>query len=248
MKVGMLPIWDKWGCRIPTTVLQLDACQVVQVKQDHTDGYTSIQLGVGEAKLKNVKKPQLGHYNKAGVVPNRKLVEFKVTPDAILPVGTKIRAMHFVPGQLIDVCGTSKGKGFCGAMKRWNFGGGRASHGNSLSHRVLGSIGCRQDPGRVFKGKKMPGRMGTERITVQNLKIVKIDPSRDLIYVHGAVPGNNGSFLRLVDAVKGPFYPSPAPFPSFLLDETDAAFPRGPLFAPISETDNMVPIEPDDPF
>jgi large subunit ribosomal protein L3 len=174
MKVGMLAIWDKWGQRYPTTVLQLDNCEVVQTKTEETNGYTALQLGVGEAKPSRVKKPQAGHFAKAGVSPKRKLQEFCVTPDAVLPAGTKIEAMHFVPGQLVDVCGISKGKGFQGVMKRWNFGGGRATHGNSLSHRIIGSTGCRQDPGKVFKNKKMPGRMGSERITTQNLTVLKV--------------------------------------------------------------------------
>lgn len=177
MKVGMVPIWDAWGAKHPTTVLQLDETQVIQVKTKETDGYTAIQLGVGEAKLKRVKVPQAGHYRKASVKPKRKLQEFRVTEDALLPVGTVIQATHFVPGQLVDVCGISKGKGFQGAMKLWNFKGGPASHGNSLSHRTLGSTGSRQDPGRVFKGKKMPGRMGSERVTVQNLKVMKVSLS-----------------------------------------------------------------------
>ena len=193
MKVGMLALFDSWGERHAVTVLQLDSCQVVQLKQQDTDGYTALQLGVGEAKHKRVGVSLRGHYEKAGLVPSRKLAEFRVSPDAILPVGTMISSLHFVPGQLVDVCGTSKGKGFAGVMKRWNFGGGRATHGNSLAHRydaaaiistlfsphsglnliqlihiflslsrIPGSTGCRQDPGRVFKNKKMPGRMGGE--------------------------------------------------------------------------------------
>lgn len=154
MKVGMIPIYDSWGVRYPTTVLQLDMCEVTQIKDADTDGYVALQLGVGEAKLKNVNKTMMGQYTKSGVAPKRRLGEFRVTPDALIPLGTRIRAMHFVPGQLVDVQGTSKGKGFAGAMKRWGFAGGAATHGNSLSHRVIGSTGCRQDPGRVFKGKK----------------------------------------------------------------------------------------------
>ena len=174
MKVGMLPIWDKWGERHAVTVLQLDACKVVQVKSLESNGYTAVQLSVGEAKIKRVNKTMINHYAKAGLKPGRKLMEFRVTPDSVLDVGTTIHAQHFVAGQLVDVCGTSKGKGFAGAMKRWNFKGQAASHGNSLSHRVLGSTGMRQDPGRVFKGKKMPGHLGAERVTVQNLKVLKV--------------------------------------------------------------------------
>lgn len=246
MKVGMLAIWDKWGQRYPATVLQLDNCEVVQTKSDETNGYNAVQLGVGEAKASRVNKPLAGHFAKAGVIPKRKLQEFRVTADALLPVGTKIEAMHFVPGQLVDVCGISKGKGFQGVMKRWNFGGGRASHGNSLSHRIIGSTGCRQDPGKVFKNKKMPGRMGNERITTQNLSVLKIDPSRQLLFIKGSVPGTNGNFVRIVDAVKGPYYPSPPPFPTFKADEN---FDRSKqVFAPVPESDVGIFKEPDDPY
>jgi large subunit ribosomal protein L3 len=244
MKVGMIPLWDKWGSRFATTVLQLDECEVVQVKTNANEGYTAVHLGVGEAKLKRVNKPDLGHYKKADVKPKRKLMEFRVTEDALLPVGTQIKAMHFVPGQMIDVCGISKGKGFQGVMKRWNFRGGFASHGASVSHRIPGSTGCRQDPGRVFKNKKMAGHMGSERVTIQNLEILKIDPARDLIYVKGAVPGNNGVFVRIVDAVKGPFFPSPPPFPTFV-PSTDFDASQ-PLFAPVPEKDVHNKKEPDD--
>ena len=173
----MLAIWDKWGRRYPATVVQLDNLEVVQTKTEETDGYTAVQLGVGEAKRTRVNKPLAGHFARAGVTPKRKLQEFRVTPDALLSIGTKVEAMHFVPGQKVDVCGISKGKGFQGVMKRWNFGGGRATHGNSLSHRIIGSTGCRQDPGKVFKNKKMPGRMGNERITTQNLTVLKVNIS-----------------------------------------------------------------------
>eukprot|EP01038_Epipyxis_sp_PR26KG_P007473 gene7473-10186_t len=244
MKVGMLAFFDKWGVRFPATVLQVDNCEVVQVKTVETNGYTALQLGAGEAKLSRVKVTELGHFKKAGVYPKRKLWEFRVTPDCLLDVGTKISALHFVPGQLIDACGTSKGKGFQGVMKRWNFKGGRATHGNSLSHRNGGATGGRQDPGRVFKNQKMAGRMGGERTTVQNLIILKIDPKRNLIFVKGAVPGTNGSFLRIVDAVKGPFYPSPPPFPTFLADPSQL----DEMYAELSATDSGVFKAPDDPY
>jgi large subunit ribosomal protein L3 len=193
MKVGMIPLWDKWGERHATTVLHLDECQVIRVMTEETDGYTAMQLGVGEKKLRRVKITEAGQYlEKAnsipgGIKPKRKLMEFRISPDSMLPVGTKIQGMHFVAGQLIDVCGISKGKGFQGVMKRHNFRGGPASHGTSRNHRKPGSTGCRQDPGRTFKNKKMPGRMGSDRITTQNLKILKIDPIRDLIYVKGII-------------------------------------------------------------
>jgi len=243
LKVGMLAIWDAWGERHAVTVLQLDNCVVVQAKLPETDGYCALQLGVGEMKKSRVKNVSKGHFAKAGVAPSRELAEFRVTTDAVLAPGTRIRAVHFVPGQLVDVCGISRGKGFAGVMKRWNFGGGRASHGNSLAHRIPGSTGCRQDPGRVFPGKKMPGHMGSERVTVQNLSVLKIDPVRDLIYVKGAVPGSNGNFVRVVDAVKGPFYPNPPPFPTFT-----GEMPKEPLFAPVSDKDSGKGVEPDDPY
>jgi len=243
MKVGMIAIYDSWGERHAATILQLDNCQVIQTKTDEREGYTAIQLGVGEAKLKRVKISAKGHFEKAGVIPKRKLAEFRVTADALLPPGTQIRAQHFVAGQLIDVCGITKGKGFAGVMKRWNFGGGNASHGNSLSHRIHGSTGCRHDPGRVFKNKKMAGHLGVERVTIQNLKILKIDPQRDLLYVKGAVPGGTGTFVRVVDAVKGPFYPSPPPFPTFL-DEPGTE----QVIAPPKPTDPGKFSEPDDPY
>jgi large subunit ribosomal protein L3 len=217
----MLGVWDKWGVRYPVSVLSVDNCQVVQAKTRLSCGYTALQLGVGEAKLKRVNKPLLGHYDavknyanthseEKSYVVNRKLMEFHVSDDCLLEPGTPIFATHFVPGQLVDICGISKGKGFQGAMKRHNFAGGRASHGNSLNHRTLGSTGCRQDPGKVFKGKKMPGRMGGDVKTIQNMKILKIDVSRNLIYVKGSVPGQKGAFLRVSDAVKGPFFPPAA--------------------------------------
>lgn len=228
MKVGMLAVWDKWSIRYPVTVLHIDNCQVIQKKTEETNGYTALQLGVGVAKVKRLKKPELGHFNaaqaagakhvdiytnneindEADFVANRKLMEFKVSEDCLLDVGTPIYATHFVPGQLVDICGVSKGKGFQGVMKRHNFGGGRATHGNSLNHRTPGSTGCRQDPGKVFKGKKMPGNMGNDRKTIQNLRILKIDITRNLIYIKGSIPGQKGAFLRITDAVKGPYYPA----------------------------------------
>lgn len=242
----MMSIFDKWGVRHPTTVLQLDSCQVVQAKTDDTNGYTALQLGVGEAKAKRVKISAKGHFDKAGVVPKRSLQEFRVSPDCLLPVGTQIHAVHFVPGQKVDVCSTSKGKGFQGVMKRWNFSGGRASHGASVSHRIPGSTGMRGDPGRVFKNKKMPGRMGSERTTMQNLTVLRIDPVRELVYVKGSVPGNAGVFCRIVDAVKGPFYPSPPPTPTFPLKKGQEGFPTDILYAPAGEADPGIVKEPDE--
>lgn len=246
MKVGMLAIFDKWGEKVVVTALKLDNCQVVQVKKEETNGYTALQLGIGEAKNSRVNISKRGHFEKAGLsVINRKLMEFKVTEDMLLPVGTRIRAMHFVPGQLVDVAGITRGKGFQGVMKRHNFSGGRATHGNSLSHRVPGSTGQSQDPGRTFKGKKMPGRMGGKRRTIQNLKIVKIDHGRDVIYIKGCIPGANGTFVRLVDAVKGPFYPEEPPKPTFLGKmPSDGEM----LYAPVSEIDVGDYKVPDDAY
>ena len=244
MKVGMLAIFDKWGERHAVTALQMDGCQVVQVKTEETNGYTAMQLGVGEAKDRRVNISKRGHFEKHGLdLINRKLMEFRVSPDSLLPVGTKIGSMHFVPGQLVDVAGISRGKGFAGVMKRHNFSGGRATHGNSLSHRVPGSTGQSQDPGRTFKGKKMPGRMGGKRATAQNLKIMMVDPSRDVVYIKGAVPGANGSFVRVVDAVKGPFYPEEPPRPTF-----SGELPAEPQFAPAPEKDTGDYIVPDDAY
>ena len=218
MKVGMLPLYDKWGVRHAVTVLQVDNVFVVQHKTNETEGYDALQLSVGEAKQKNLRPSRLGQFTKVGVAPGRTLEEFRITPDAAIEVGQQLHATHFVAGQLVDVQGVSKGKGFQGAIKRHNFGGGRASHGNSKNHRTLGSTGGAQDPGRTFKGQKMPGRMGGERKTLQNLKVMKIEPERNLVYIKGAIPGVNGGFVRITDAVKGPFFPREPPFPTWQED------------------------------
>lgn len=235
----MLAEFDDWGIRHELTVLIVDGCQVVQVKEAAEHGYSAVQVGVSDAKVKNVTKPLRCHFEKAGVAPKRKVMEFRVKPEALLPVGTSILASHFVPGQLVDVCGTSKGKGFQGGMKRHNFKGMRATHGVSVSHRALGSTGQCQDPGRVFKGKKMAGRMGVDRITIQNLKVYKIDEARNLVYVKGHVPGNAGGFVRISDAVKGPNFPAPPPFPTFVPEE-GAALDRV-LYAPAAPDDPLAP-------
>lgn len=250
LKVGMMSILDRWGKKYPCTVLQLDDCQVVQVKTIDTDGYTAVQLGAGDMKAKRLGISRLGQFSKAGVHPKRSLQEFKVTPDCLLPVGTVIKARHFVPGQLVDVCSKSKGKGFQGVMKLWNFGGGRASHGNSLNHRTPGSTGQRQDPGRVFKGKKMPGRMGSDRITTQNLRIIKIDPARELIYVHGCVSGNAGVYVRVTDAVKGPFFPSPPPLPTYIFEPTSPGEVEdlSEIYLPTADEDEGIPQEHPNPI
>jgi large subunit ribosomal protein L3 len=198
----------------------MEDCQVVAVRTQEKDGYTAVQLGVGTAKVKNTTKPERGHYAKAKVAPKRKLAEFRVADDALLDVGTEIGVNHFVAGQYVDVAGTSIGKGFAGAMKRWGFSGLRASHGVSVSHRAHGSTGHSQDPGKVFKGKKMAGHMGDRRVTTQNLRVVAVDPSRDLILIRGAVPGAKGGWVLVTDAIKQPATEN-APYPAGL--KSDAA-------------------------
>ncbi|MFZ2869256.1 50S ribosomal protein L3 [Zavarzinia sp.] len=201
-KIGMTRLFAADGAHVPVTVLQIDKLQVVATRSIESDGYTAVQLGSGTAKVKNVSKPMRGHYAKAGVEPKMKLVEFRVSEDAMLNVGDELSVEHFNVGQKIDVIGESKGKGFQGVMKRWNFGGLRATHGVSVSHRSHGSTGQRQDPGKVFKGKKMAGHMGSERVTVLNLEVAKLDEPRGLILVKGAIPGAKGSYVLVRDAVK----------------------------------------------
>jgi len=201
-KVGMTRVLSDDGEHIPVTVLKIDQCQVVAVRTTEKDGYSAVQLGVGKAKVKNVTKPERGHYAKAKVEPKKKLVEFRVSADALLEVGSEVSAEHFVPGQFVDVVGTSIGKGFAGAMKRWNFAGLEASHGVSISHRSHGSTGNRQDPGKTFKGKKMAGHLGDKRITVQSLKVVSADGARGLLLIRGAVPGAEGAYVLIKDAAK----------------------------------------------
>ena len=192
-KVGMSQVFAEDGQRVPVTVLHVDNCEVVAQKDGERDGYTAVQLGVGSTKVKNVTKPMRGHFAKAGVEPKAKLAEFRVEADGLLDVGAELTAEHFVEGQFVDVTGTSIGKGFAGGMKRHNFGGLRATHGVSISHRSHGSTGRCQDPGRVFKGKKMPGHMGVDRVTTRNLEVVHIDAERNLLYIKGAVPGHNNA-------------------------------------------------------
>ncbi|WP_181701965.1 50S ribosomal protein L3 [Chthonobacter albigriseus] len=201
-KVGMTRIYNDAGEHVPVTVLKLENCQVVAQRTEEKNGYTALQLGAGTVKVKNVSKAQRGHFAVAQVEPKREIAEFRVSPENMIEVGAELTADHFVPGQFVDVTGTSIGKGFAGVMKRYNFAGGRATHGNSLSHRVHGSTGQRQDPGKVFKNKKMAGHMGDERVTTQNLKIVRTDVERGLILVEGAVPGAKGGWILVRDAVK----------------------------------------------
>jgi len=198
----MTRIFTDAGEHIPVTVLRIDNCQVVGQRTDEKNGYTALQLGVGKAKVKNVTRAERGVFAAAKVEPKRKLVEFRVSPENLIAVGAEITADHFVPGQMVDVTGTSIGKGFAGAMKRHNFGGLRASHGVSISHRSHGSTGQCQDPGKVFKGKKMAGHMGARRVTTQNLAVVKTDVERGLLLIRGAVPGSKGGWVLVRDAVK----------------------------------------------
>src|SRR3546814_43534 len=195
-KLGMTRVFTDEGGHVPVTVLQVEDCQVVDVRTEDRDGYSAVQLGAGKAKVKNVSKGMRGHFAKANVEPRRKVVEFRVASDAVLEVGAELSAAHFIPGQLVDVTGTSIGKGFAGAMKRHNFHGLRASHGVSISHRSHGSAGNNQDPGRVWKGKKMAGHMGDHRGTTQNLEVVSHDAERGLIMVKGAHPEHGRTALR----------------------------------------------------
>ena len=202
-KLGMTRVFTEDGNHTPVTVLQLDELQVVAQRTSERDGYTAVQLGAGKAKAKRTPKAMRGHFAKASVEPKRKLVEFRVSEDALLEPGAELSAEHFTPGQRVDVAGTSIGKGFAGAMKRWNFGGLRASHGVSISHRAHGSTGQCQDPGKVFKGKKMAGHLGSERVTTQGLEVVRVDADRGLIWVKGSIPGAAGGWVEVRDAVKG---------------------------------------------
>ena len=203
-KVGMTRLFMEDGRQVPVTVLQLDNVQVVAQRTVEKDGYTAVQLGAGTAKVKRTSKAMRGHFAAAKVEPKRKIAEFRVDPANLIPVGAEIVADHYFAGQFVDVSGTSIGKGFAGAMKRHNFGGLRASHGVSVSHRSHGSTGQCQDPGRVWKGKKMAGHMGSARVTTQNLQVVRTDAARGLIMVKGAVPGNKGGWVTVKDAVKKP--------------------------------------------
>jgi large subunit ribosomal protein L3 len=212
-KMGMTRLFQEDGRHVPVTVLALENVQVIARKNADDDGYVAVQLGAGTAKAKNVAKPQRGHFGKAEVEPKARVAEFVVAEDALLDVGAEITADHFVAGQYVDIQGSTQGKGFQGGMKRWGFGGLRATHGVSLSHRSLGSTGQRQDPGRVFKNKKMAGHMGAKNRTQQNLEIVRTDVERGLLFVKGSVPGHKGGWLLVKDAVKVP-RPEAAPYPA----------------------------------
>jgi len=212
-KIGMTSVYTETGEEKPVTVLVVENCQVTANKTKEKDGYTAVQLGVGQAKVKNTSKAMRGHFAKAKVEPKRKLVEFRVDENALIEPGTELVASHFVPGQYVDVTGNSIGKGFAGVMKRHNFAGLEATHGVSVAHRSHGSTGQRQDPGRVFKGKKMAGHMGTVRVTIQNLQIVQVDDELGYIMVGGSIPGADNGFVTIKDSVKKGSHPN-APFPA----------------------------------
>jgi len=221
-KLGMTRVFNDAGHHVPVTVLKLDDVQVVAVRNAEKDGYTALQLGAGVAKAKNVSKPMRGHFAKANVLPKSKLAEFRVSEDAVLEVGASLAASHFVAGQKVDVVGTTQGKGFAGAMKRHNFGGLRASHGVSVSHRSHGSTGQCQDPGKVFKGKKMAGQMGAVRNTTQNIEVVSVDDEDGVILLCGAVPGPKNGWVLISDAIKAKL-PEDAPFPAGLVGAVSAS-------------------------
>jgi large subunit ribosomal protein L3 len=236
-KVGMTRIFTDGGEHVPVTVLRLAQCQVVAHRTKDSNGYVALQLGSGTRRPNTTSKAMRGHFAVAKVEPKRKLAEFRVSDDAVIPVGAEITADHFVVGQFVDVTGTSIGKGFAGGMKRWNFGGLRASHGVSVSHRSIGSTGGRQDPGKTFKNKKMPGHMGVDRITTLNLKVVQLDVERGLIMIEGAVPGAKGGWITVRDAVKKSLHKD-APKPGkFRLPASAAGNPAETTAAPAEQTE-----------
>ena len=221
-KMGMMRLFNEDGRHVPVTVLALEGCLVVGARNEERDGYFAVRLGAGARKAKNVNKPQRGEFAKAQVEPKARVAEFRVdNADGLLPVGATVSADHFIDGQLVDITGHTQGKGFAGAMKRWGFGGMRASHGVSITHRAHGSTGQRQDPGKVFKNKKMAGHMGDRQRTQQNLEIVRTDVARGLIFVKGSVPGAKNGWLLVRDAVKVPT-PEAAPFPGSLKNDNEA--------------------------
>ncbi len=223
-KIGMTTTYSEAGEQLAVTVLQIENCQVIATKTKEKNGYTALQLGVGAAKAKNTSKSMRGHFAKAKVEPKRKVVEFRVAENAVLEPGTEILASHYVPGQFVDISGNTVGKGFAGVMKRWNFAGLEASHGVSISHRSHGSTGQRQDPGRVFKGKKMAGHMGARNRTQQNLEIVSVDEAKGFLMIKGAVPGANDSYVTIKDSVKKGTHVK-APYPAGIKQAPQAAVP-----------------------
>ncbi len=226
-KLGMSRVFAEDGSHVPVTVLQVGGCQVVAQRTEQKYGYTAVQLGLGNAKVSRAGKAMRGHFAKAKVEPKRKLAEFRVSPDALVDVGAELSADHFVEGQFVDVAGTSIGKGFAGSMKRHGFSGLRATHGVSISHRSHGSTGQCQDPGKVFKGKKMAGQMGNGRVTAQNLKVMATDADRGIILVKGAIPGSSGGYVLISDAVKKAA-PEGLPFPASIRGGTDAGSEEKP--------------------
>jgi large subunit ribosomal protein L3 len=234
-KVGMTRVFTEAGEQVPVTVLKMDNCQVVAQRTVEKNGYSALQLGVGLRKVRNTPRALRGHFATASVEPKRKVAEFRVSPENLIEVGAELTADHFIVGQFVDVTGTSQGKGFQGVIKRHNFSGGRATHGNSVNHRTHGSTGQRQDPGKVFKGKKMAGHMGDERVTTQNLKIVKTDVDRGLIMVEGAVPGARGGWILVRDAVKRAL-PDGVPTPGAFKKREGAAAPEAAAPAAAAQT------------
>ena len=218
-KIGMSAYFAGNGQHIPVTVLRVDNCQVVAHRTDTVDGYTAVQLGVGQAKVKNISKPMRGHFSKSKVEPKRQVFEFRVSDDALVDIGKEITAGHFIKGQFVDVVGVTQGKGFAGAMKRHGFAGLRASHGVSISHRSHGSTGQCQDPGKVFKGKKMAGQMGNTQVTTQSLEVISTDVERGIILVKGSVPGSKGGYILIRDALKKDL-PDDVPLPAAIRGES----------------------------
>ena len=231
-KVGMTRLFTAEGNHVPVTVLKVDNCEVVGVRSKEKDGYVALQVGAGNVKDKHTAKPQRVAFTKANVAPKKKVVEFRVSEDCVVPVGSEFGVNHFVKGQFVDVTGTSIGKGYAGVMKRWNFSGDNATHGVSLTHRSGGSTGQCQDPGKVFKNKKMPGHMGAEQVTVQNLQVVDLDEAKGLIMVKGAVPGFDGNVVIVKDAVKRALHKD-APIPAGLKAKQEVA--EQPAEAPAEE-------------
>jgi large subunit ribosomal protein L3 len=237
-KIGMTRFFDEAGNHVPVTVLSLDGCQVTGQRTVEKDGYVALQLGAGAKKVKNTPQPQRGQFAKALVEPKREIAEFRVSAENLIDVGAELTADHFVEGQKVDIQGVTIGKGFAGGMKRWNFGGLRATHGVSVSHRSLGSTGNRQDPGRTFPGKKMAGHLGVETVTTQNLTVVRVDAERGLIMIRGAVPGAEGSYVKVRDAVKRAL-PASAPKPGAFRSSGQPAAAETPAeAAPAAETTN----------
>jgi len=238
MKMGMMQLWDDWGTMHVVTVVKVD-CEVLRIRDRLTPtGHAQLVVGGFEKNPRHVSGPLKGEFRKAGTTPKRKITEFQVTPDALLPAGFKIDVRHFFPGQFIDIQGTTKGKGFAGVMKRWGFAGQAATHGVSKTHRLLGSTGACQDPGRVWKGKKMAGNMGRKNQTAECIKIYKIDVKRSLLFLKGSVPGVNGGLLKIRDSLKRPFSPeSPPPFPTYVHMEGEE-----------TPDELVIPLEEKDPF